>query len=256
MNTILNSTFKNNDSHLTDSSQRPLAPTPATRPPQKRKAALQATVAIESYSSAPVINAASAEILSWLQTRDLYIYPPHLYTQPNHLPLLTRAKLLAESMGLAIDVSTLPHAGHGLFANRAIPPNTTLGVYTGIYAWVPKNLNKNNTLPDHLQTMPEPVELTRAVAIDPRVEGCTKTLKKPKIESKTIYLFGSRSCPFTYINDGHYSGAKPNCILLQDPDSILVQISTTNHISPRQELLTSYGNGFWGNHAPVKQGIG
>ena len=118
-------------------------------------------------------------------------------------------------LGLRLSKSTIPGAGFGIFATRSLPKGTRI-LYTGDL--VPLNSNDDGG--------PYYLELSQRTAVD---------------AARTNAGDGR------WINDPKGSGKRPNCAFAVHGQRAVVK--TSRVIESGEELLVSYGGGYWRYHA-------
>ena len=130
------------------------------------------------------------------------------------------------------------HQQHGLFSEGAIQSDEYLGVYKGKYVLWPHALNA-----------PEVNEVTSPQG-DREVYAADRVITMaPWAENRAVvYIFGSRACPFTYIN-APYEGYEENCEFVQGTDLHAIFVRTLRPIAAGEQLIARYGDCY-----PVNEG--
>lgn len=125
--------------------------------------------------------------------------------------------------GFAIKKSKIEGAGRGLIAMRDIPQGTTLTPYTG-----------------HLSS-------------DPDVDHGGSHYVIGLSRNTTIDAAPRNTAPGRLINDPHETNLNPNCIWVIDNIRRKVRIVTTRLIPKGEELLISYGPGYWARTREIER---
>lgn len=109
-----------------------------------------------------------------------------------------------------VELSSIPHAGKGLFARRYLPAGSVM-VYWGTIT--DSNSNSSYVYQNH--------------------------------RGQNIDAIAHLDCPARYINDGSVAGLRNNCTWSEDWHPLYPCVILTTDVEQGEEILINYGDDYW-----------